>query len=448
MAPKQVGNKTFVLRTVVDVALALHFTAAAAYWWLSPKGFPVESGRFWLNSVLPIVLIAVAFAGLIGMHRKRWSFAAIAVLFFASAWCAGAISGRILFPSSLRGIWVIALIIAAAGIICFAGLIRGERRRFGLWLFASTASSLIGLFAMWAQIPLAASTRPIEQLPQIAAQQDHLPTEAMGRQRVGGEFEPARAKFTFTTGNIRIECYPILEFDRISPDRFWSLFAPSKKEQRFPTKQTSDAIANTIRYSDGSILLLAASKTEGTQRLSAFTQVQQDTFTHLNSYCQFHISGHKRLSLSFSPCPDDEIDVLPTDYPTGRPARLAYLDVANNFCIVEARSGEKGPFRPLAIGKLARGEALTVIIRDNSDPIAAIRLEDWSTQVSTDLSPSAGWSLPMNAIEFQRLDDATDAPVSIWITLAATSVGRGWETVGHRSGIYRNNIEFQADSRP
>jgi hypothetical protein len=49
----------------------------------------------------------------------------------------------------------------------------------------------------------------------------------------------------------------------------------------------------------------------------------------------------------------------------------------------------------------------------------------------------------MNAIEFQRLYDSPSAPGGIWITLAGTSVGRGWETVGHRAGIYRNGLIFE-----
>jgi len=102
MVPNLGNSKPFVLRTVVDVALALHFVAAAGCWWVSPKGFPFESSRFWLNSVMPIILVAMAFAGLFAMHRKRWSVAAAVVLSFASAWCAGAIAGRVVFPTSLR----------------------------------------------------------------------------------------------------------------------------------------------------------------------------------------------------------------------------------------------------------------------------------------------------------------------------------------------------------
>ncbi len=72
-------------------------------------------------------------------------------------------------------------------------------------------------------------------------------------------------------------------------------------------------------------------------------------------------------------------------------------------------------------------------------------LKDWSRQLSTTLSPTAGWGVPTNAIEFQRLDTNEDAPAAIWITLAATSVGRGWETVGHSAGTYRNRVLFRVE---
>jgi hypothetical protein len=102
----QTNDRNVILRMVVDIALALHLAAAAGYLWLSPKGFPLSSDRFWMNSVLPAVLIAITSAGLVAMHRHQWSAAASAVLFFATMWLAGAISGRIVFPISLRGIWV------------------------------------------------------------------------------------------------------------------------------------------------------------------------------------------------------------------------------------------------------------------------------------------------------------------------------------------------------
>jgi hypothetical protein len=410
---------------------------------LSPKGFPLESSRFWLNSIVPIVLISVAGVGLGGKYKGRWPVAASAVLFFASAWCAGAIFGRVIFPISLRRIWVMALFIGGAGLVCFFGLVRGEARAYRSWLASAAAAIFVGWFAIWAQIAPPASTAPINaQPPNMARQGVTQPPESTLRFSASYEFDTAVAELTMTTENIRINCLPILNFDRVSLDRFWSLFAPARKRFRVPEAQSKDGEADIIRYSDDSIVAISP-PAASLLRLTAFTPVDQDTFSHLNTFCYFEISGHKRLSLSFSPCPDVEIDVLPADYPVGRPARMAYRDNGNRFFVVEAKSGEKGPFRVLAAGPLARGAPLSIVVRDDGQPVAQITLEDWSKQVSTGLSPTAGWRLPMNAIEFQRLDDAPSAPGAIWVTLASTAVGRGWETVGHHAGIYRNALVFQ-----
>ena len=85
----------------------------------------------------------------------------------------------------------------------------------------------------------------------------------------------------------------------------------------------------------------------------ALTRLEQTVYSHLNSFCDVEIRGHRELSLEFSPCPGVAIDVLPFDYPFGRPARFAFLDRAGTFRVVEASSGEKGPFKLLASGPLA-----------------------------------------------------------------------------------------------
>jgi hypothetical protein len=440
----QTNPKSWFLRTIIGLALTGHFAAAAGYWWLSPTGFPINSTRFWLNSVIPLLLVAVACAGLIGMHKGRWSAAAAVVLFFASAWCAGAIAGRLVFPISLRGIWVLALVIGGTGIMCFLWLVRGESLCDRSWLFSATAAAVVGWFAVWAQIPTPASTTPINaDPPQMTSQGLRQSPQPIVQISPDYQFDSAAAELLLTAGDIRIQCRPLLDFDRISPDRFWSLFARGRKRLRSLSAKSKAGDVDLFGYSDDSVVAISQPTPDGLLRLAAFTPVDQDAFSHLNTYCYFEINGHERLSLSFSPCPDAEIDVLPADYPVGRPARLAYRDNGNRFVVVEANSGEKGPFRVLAAGPLGRGAPLTIVVRDEGQPVAEVMLEDWSKQLSTSLSPCAGWRLPMNAIEFRRLDDSLNAPVAIWITLAGTSVGRGWETVGHKAGVYRNALVFQ-----
>jgi hypothetical protein len=200
---------------------------------------------------------------------------------------------------------------------------------------------------------------------------------------------------------------------------------------------------HAFRYSDGSELHLRSPSTSDALELTAYVPVSTDTFSHLNSFCVLEIIGHRRISLAFSPCRDHVVDVQPADYPIGRPARFAYVNSIGQFHVVEATSGEKGPFHSLATGTLKRGDVLSIEIHNDDQAMAEVTLSDWSAQLSTDLSPTAGWGIAMNAIEFQRHGDGTESPVSIWITLAATSIGRGWDTVGHRAGIYRNQISLR-----
>jgi hypothetical protein len=62
---------------------------------------------------------------------------------------------------------------------------------------------------------------------------------------------------------------------------------------------------------------------------------------------------------------------------------------------------------------------------------------------STELSPTAGWGLPQNAIEFSLSDPNPASPATLFITLASTSVGRGFDSVGHTPGTYRNRMRIQ-----
>ncbi len=136
--------------------------------------------------------------------------------------------------------------------------------------------------------------------------------------------------------------------------------------------------------------------------------------------------------------------MLPSDYPTGRPLRSAHLLAGGRFVVVETTTGEKGPFRTLATGPLARGGPLTITVLDDGHPIADVQLLDWAAQASTEPSPTAGWGIPQNAIEFKLDGDAPASSASIFVTLASTGVGRGFDTVGHAPGTYRSTLRLSA----
>jgi hypothetical protein len=99
---------------------------------------------------------------------------------------------------------------------------------------------------------------------------------------------------------------------------------------------------------------------------------------------------------------------------------------------------------------LGEEETLAIGLRDRGRLIGRISMADWSSQADTTISPTAGWGVPVNAIEFSLADELPSSPASIFVTLAATSVGRGWDCVAHNPGSYRNRIRFEAvfDGQP
>jgi hypothetical protein len=85
---------------------------------------------------------------------------------------------------------------------------------------------------------------------------------------------------------------------------------------------------------------------------------------------------------------------------------------------------------------------------DGTTPLFKIEFADWSQECSTQLSPTAGWGVPENSIEFSRQSDNPESTVSIFLTLAATSVGRGYDTVELNAGSYRNVMWVQQYDPP
>jgi hypothetical protein len=437
---------SFVGRTVLETVLAVHLVVAAVYWWLSPKGFPVNHSRFWLNSVIPLVIVAIVIFALLEVLRRRPK---VPVLCFAgggAAWVAAIIAGRVLFPLSLSPLWLAGIFPFLCIVVCCYLSARTTFLPVYAWFFAMLIGALVGLFAVWAQVPRVPTTYPSGHagLQDFNNVRQPVPS-ALVPINDPYRFHSTLAELSMDCGRVTVHCCPLLTFDRVSPDGFWSILAPPPQRPRNLASYAAGSGGHAFNYSDGSAIAISAPTEAGELRLTADVNVERDTFSHLNSFCVIRIVGHQRMSLSFSPCEESAIEVLPADYPTGRPARFAYLDRHNMFHVVEATSGEKGPFRRLASGELRRGEPLSIRLRDDGDHIASIRLDDWTTQLSTALSPTAGWGVAVNAIEFQCLGSRSQSEVQVWITLAATSVGRGWDCVGHTAGAYRNRLVFDVE---
>jgi hypothetical protein len=251
-------------------------------------------------------------------------------------------------------------------------------------------------------------------------------------------------------GRTVIWLQPLLSFESRSPDGCWTIFSP-RDYRRSPPRTRLGAARDEdggiqLQYADVGRSTLTAHTLDGmagSTQIEASTQLPTTVFSHLNSFTQIELAGHHRLSLAFSPCREQRVDVCAADFPVGRPARCAYLDAGGVFHVVEAHSGEKGPFHELARGPLARVDALAIGVFDDNDLVCTITMDDWASQADTTLSPTAGWGLPTNAIEFHLEGDSPTSPAELFVTLAATSVGRGWDTVAHAPGTYRNRMRVE-----
>ena len=421
-----------------------HAVGALGWLWFTPHGFPVGHPRFWANDAVPIALLVVTVLALLAARRQRYAIVRVTLLALTVMWGTSAISGRVIFPISTQLRWLAPLGLAAA--IAIAAF--GPRLREVPWpkvmtLIAVVLGATGGSMLPWLQRAPDASTDPLNPaVPQLGV----LPASAEPLQprtrRIGMALvQPNDGQITIGQGRYVLYVLPLLSFASRSHDRCWTSLAPL--ELRVGPRRRLLADEAVLRYADDGRSTLTVEARDAGIVIEATSELPQPVFSHLNSFCELQVAGHRKLSISFSPCPDAKIDVLPSDYPIGRPARCAYLGADGVFRVVEARSGEKGPFRELAQGTLSRTEPLTITFHNDGLAFCTVTLDDFAAQASTDLSPTAGWGLPMNAIEFSLSDAGSTSPASVFVTLAGTSVGRGWDSVGHAAGVYRNRMTVE-----
>lgn len=425
---------------------ALLLGGAAVMWWsLMPGGFAWNHPRFWANRAIPMVAASIAAAAIVDFKGAR--SALIASL--PAAWSAAILSWFVVFPISGRMLApsVIALTLALWWQPLRAGGWRQYRRT--TTIACCLVLSAFGAAWTWTQRAPLPDTRPLNlPMPVTAsgATEKRTAIVQLGSQMTIGTENGA---VVWDSGALRIEARPLLEFNSRSPDRCWSNLAPPR--QRIGPRlgvASFERSANhaAISYERGpdERLRLTARSEAGAAVVETWAALDRPVYSHLNTFCELHLAGHSRLQLCFSPCPDVVIDALPSDYPVGRPGRLAYLDAAEGFHVVEASSGEKGPFRQLASGRLRSSDPLAITVYDGQARVCRVTLDDWAAQAGRDVSPTAGWGLPVNAIQFGQIGELPSGPVMIWVTLASTSVGRGWDTVGHTPGVYRNLMRLES----
>jgi hypothetical protein len=450
------------------VVLAGHAVAIAAWWWLMPGGFALSHPRFWVNRVVPIAVLAIIGTA-VWASRRRLDLLCPTLVLFPAAWASVSIAARLVFPVTFHRLFLLPLIGAAVMAVAVFLPARRQgpapRQTLSPWervpegrvranappgaIAALVIAALIGAILPRTQRAPEPDTRPLDA-PMPRAIASPGPVESLLNEVSSFRLRvhPSDGSLMIRAGSLRVSIEPLLRFLDRSPDGCWTILAP-RALRHGPhlvlesVVKEEDRLLLQYRGDYQAILRVHPGPEGGPVRLEAMARLPRPVFSHLNAFCDVQVFGSRHLALSFSPCPEALVEVRPADYPAGRPLRLAYLDAQGVFHVVEATSGEKGPFRELGRGNLRRGQPLAITLHDRGVAQARVVLEDWSAQVGTALSPTAGYGLPVNAIEFCLQGDEPGAPAAIFITLAGTSVGRGWDSVGHSAGTYRNRMSVE-----
>jgi len=429
------------LRILWRIILTGHAAAAAGWMWMMPGGFPIGHARWWANRALPLLVIVACVVGAWAGWRRKDVLLRHFALGVPIAWLAAAVAGRIVFPISARWVWL-----APLGVAVVLGALAGWAWLGARFCLVSggpviAAAVVVGVAVPLTQLAPAPSTRPLDEASGVVPSRHGRDVAEPSVDLASWlRVYPADGMVRARCGEIWIDVHPMLRFWSRSPDRCWTIFAPRRFLRDAPPRAVfvTEQDGGVFATCDGSDLWVEAR--DGAATVVAHRRLEDRVYSHLNTFCQIDVEGARKLALAFSPAPDVPIEVRRADYPVGRPARFAYFTEDRLFHVVEASSGEKGPFRVLAAGPLRRGWSLVITLLDAGEPVCRIVLDDWAAQASTALSPTAGWGVPQNAIEF-GLGEGGDA--SIYITLAATSVGRGWDSVGHAAGVYRNRMRIE-----
>ena len=409
--------------------LLLHLGAAFVALVFLPHGFPLTSLHLWSNTALPALAVLTIVGVLVRYAFRPSSPLAVTLLLAAAAggWTFAVVLGAVLFPISVP----LARCVVPGGVALWLLVVaRWAALRAALSLAALAVGGAVGVLVTQAQRAPEPSTRPSGGT--LAEVQGPATSD-----------EAATGQLIVACGKGKLRLNPLLTFQSRSPDRTWVLLAPSGEIGQRRAMSHYTKTANGFRATctdDGESSLVVTRDKTGLIDIEAITVLRAPVYSHLNTWTAVHVMFD--ATVAFGPTGTTRFPIEPADYPSGRPTQLAYLGEDLAFRVVRARDAEKGPFNELAKGRLTRDETLTMEIRprDEKDKGCRLVFKDWSAQVSTDASPTAGWGVPANSIQFF----SRDGEGVVFLALAETGPGRGYDSVGHAAGTYRNRLHVEA----
>ncbi|MEZ4451835.1 MAG: hypothetical protein R3B09_20395 [Nannocystaceae bacterium] len=418
------STKRSTWRVAAAILGALHAAGAVAWWARMAGGFPIAHAHFVANRGIPALLVGVGVAMGLAAARGSEPGCRIGIAALAGGWLGFAVAARWVFPVSMARVevWIVLVLAAAAASVAL-------RRSSGVTRAAVLGPAIaVGVVALLVQRAPAPSTRPSGE-PGVFTPLRPSPCDHTGL--VEAELGP-----------VHVVVAPLLTFESVSPDRCWTALAPGDAWRGRPpicVGEARDEDVLRVMFEGEGRSLLEVRARGSTLALDAITALDQPVYSHLNGFTAVRLEGPGSLSIALSPC-----EGLRLGFPaaTREPLRFAALERADELAVFEATEAEKGPFTPLCRGPLRPGEPLILSIFADDVVVGELRVHDWAEQASLEPSPTAGWGIPQNAIELWGGESPGVGVVAL--SLAATSVGRGWHSVGHRAGVYRNRIEVIA----
>lgn len=440
-------------RLLIKYVFIGHGILAISWWYVMPGGFPVSHVRFWSNTIWPLATLAISVFGLAACLRQRESWSNACLIVLAVAALSATATSALIFPDINRRVLLAGSAVGLAE-LALAFLTRPQRPSFIAMAIVTLSAGAFGCFMPWSLRAEPASTKPKnipcpwEDLAGLLPSLQESPASVQVSERA--TLFPSTGIVSVSLERLKIDVEPLLTFVSTSESGGWTILSRQSAERNSWGRRLTKMFTIADEGEEPTPCFRGARDRlrvvdRGSIEITAFSNLDRPIYSHLNTFCVLTISGHQNLQLEFSPCGSSRFEPLPADYPVGRPARFAYCDANRQFRVVEGTSGEKGPFTVLGEGRFEPDAPLTIGLIENGKSIARVRFNDWSMQISTALSPTGGWGVAANAIEFQRLGEGPRDAVMIWVTLAATSVGRGWDTVGHAPGIYRNQLVIDAN---
>ncbi|MBX3210850.1 MAG: hypothetical protein KF850_02320 [Labilithrix sp.] len=406
------------------VSLTVHAAAFAAAVALRPRGFAFGDLHAWSSTWLPAAAAIVTAGALVRFvfFRSSGLFVSLVSAAIAGGWLAAVVTGSALFPVSIG---VERAVGPAALALALATLAWATKLRTAPSLAAAGVGALMGAFSIFAERAPSPSTRPLGgELAEVKGEPS--------------KDDAATGQVSFPCGKEHVRVRPLLTFESRSPDATWTALAPP---EAFGPRRTFEAFAKEksgfrARYADDGETSLVATKDAKGLDIEAVSRLPRAVYSHLNAFATIYVPFE--AAVAFGPTGRERFDVEPEDYPAGRPLRFAYLGADVAFHVVRASESANGPYEELASGRLGRDEPLAIEIghRDGGAGSCKLTFADWTSQVSTEPSPSAGWGVPQNSIQLH----ARGKEALIVLTLAETGVGRGFQSVGHAPGVYRNRI--------